>query len=303
MGAIRGVPHPFPYQGSKRKLAGQIIACIPSGIERLVEPFAGSAAITLAAAYRRRANHFLINDIHEPLIDLWNAIIHHPHRLIALYQSLWNEQSGRERVFYDEIRDEFNRTHCPHCFLYLLARCVKAAVRYNGKGQFNNSPDNRRKGMHPDTMERNIIRTSELLNGRTEVSCRDYEEVLDETTCDDVVYMDPPYQGVCGGRDQRYCQSIEFGQFAESLRRLNERDVPFIVSYDGRTGSKVYGRDLPDELGLIRTEILVGRSTQATLLGRDHHTFESLYLSPSIMERLGSIPKVLRENHQKLLFA
>ncbi len=45
-------PHPIPYQGSKRRLAAAILAHAPSGVRRLIEPFAGSAAISLAAAAR-----------------------------------------------------------------------------------------------------------------------------------------------------------------------------------------------------------------------------------------------------------
>ena len=44
-------PHPIPYQGSKRRLAAAILAHAPS-CARLIEPFAGSAAISLAAAAR-----------------------------------------------------------------------------------------------------------------------------------------------------------------------------------------------------------------------------------------------------------
>ena len=165
MGAIRGVPHPFPYQGSKRQLASQILACIPPVGGRLIEPFAGSAAVTLAAAHVRRANRFVLNDIHESLIRLWKAILTDPKSLLAGYRALWAEQAGRECAFYDQVRGEFNKNRQPHHFLYLLARCVKAAVRYNARGEFNNSPDNRRKGMHPDTMARNITYASEILRG------------------------------------------------------------------------------------------------------------------------------------------
>jgi len=76
MAAIRGVPQPFPYQGSKRQLAREIVACLPPTTKRLIEPFAGSAAVTLASAYLRRANRFWLNDAHEPLMkpppqNLW----------------------------------------------------------------------------------------------------------------------------------------------------------------------------------------------------------------------------------------
>ena len=44
------IPHPIPYQGSKRGIAEAILAYFPQHVTRLIEPFAGSAAVTLAAA-------------------------------------------------------------------------------------------------------------------------------------------------------------------------------------------------------------------------------------------------------------
>ena len=294
MGRVQGVPHPFPYQGSKRQLASQIVACIPSRSKRLIEPFAGAAAISIASAHLCRVEKFWINDLHDPLVQLWRAIITEPESLANKYADLWNEQSGRERLYYNDVRDWFNTDHEPHCFLYLLARCVKAAVRYNGKGEFNNSPDNRRLGMHPETMRANLLHTAALFQNRIELTCSDYREVLAKVRRTDVVYMDPPYQGVCASRDNRYCGAVEFDEFAQALAELNRKGVPFIVSYDGRTGNKAYGRRLPDELSLIHHEVSAGRSTQATLLGRSHETVESLYLSPSLAELLPGTPTQLR---------
>ena len=56
------IPHPIPYQGSKRNLANQILKFFPKNIPRLVEPFAGSAAISIAAAYYFKADNFTDGD-------------------------------------------------------------------------------------------------------------------------------------------------------------------------------------------------------------------------------------------------
>ena len=303
MSAVRGVPHPFPYQGSKRQLAGQIVACIPAQTKRLVEPFGGSGAVTLAAAQLGRAQRFYLNDIHEPLMMLWKKIVNKPEELADQYESLWREQASQEREYYDRIRDRFNESNEPHLFLYLLARCVKAAVRYNGEGKFNNSPDNRRLGMRPPTMRRNLVHASALLRGRVRMACEDYRATLPAATPEDVVYMDPPYQGVCDTRDHRYCGSVDFDSFVQSLKDLNDRRVAFIVSYDGRTGGKVHGKRLPPHLSLAHVELHAGRSTQATLLGRKDTTVESLYLSPVLVSRLGGVPHSLKEEPMLPLFA
>jgi DNA adenine methylase len=280
------VPQPFPYQGSKRNLVSAILRYFPERVGTLIEPFAGSAAVTLAAAAGNLADHFVINDFNKPLAELWRAIVSSPEKLARQYESLWRTQHANRRRFYDQMREEFNRTGKPELLLYLLARCVKAAVRYNADGEFNQSPDNRRMGMQPGTMRENILAASALLRGRTQCSCLDYKEMVASATAVDLIYLDPPYQGVCGERDPRYLKAVLFDEFVEVLETLNARDISCLVSYDGRTGSKVHGRPLPKHLNLHLVELEAGRSSQATLLGRNEVTIESLYLSPALTGRL-----------------
>lgn len=296
------IPHPIPYQGSKRNLAPQILAFFPKDVEVLVEPFAGSAAMTLAAAARGLAERYAITDLNEPLMNLWRMIIEHPLKLARQYETVWHAQHSDRRRYYDEIRDEFNRTQQPHHFLYLLARCVKAAVRYNADGEFNQSPDNRRMGALPETMREQILGASQLLKSKTACFSEDYKSVVARASVDDLIYMDPPYQGVCGERDPRYLKSVLFDEFAEVLATLNARDISYIVSYDGRTGSKVHGRSLPRDLNLRHIELEAGRSSQETLLGRDTVTVESLYLSPALTGRLKISRSYPKRREEQLAF-
>lgn len=280
------VPHPIPYQGSKRNLASDILRYFPTKVDTLHEPFAGSAAISLAAAAHKRTNKFHINDLNKPLVDLWRAIVNTPDKLATEYETLWYEQLDNPKSFYKKIRDEFNLTGRSDLFLYLLARCVKASVRYNANGEFNQSPDNRRRGATPATMRDQIRGASFFLKGKTTFSSKNYRDVVLHATEDDLIYMDPPYQGVCGSRDTRYLASVQLCDFVEVLEKLNGRGIRYIVSYDGRTGSKVHGLQLPEHLNLTHMELEAGRSSQATLLGREDATFESLYLSPALAKEL-----------------
>lgn len=301
------VPHPLPYQGSKRNLAPTIIRFLPREVDRLIEPFAGSAAVTLAAAFHGRARSFFVSDINHALIELWHEIMNRPEAIADAYQNLWLAQLGQERAFYDEARAKFNQTHRPDYFLYLLARCVKASVRYNPSGEFNQSPDNRRKGAHPSTMKSRIFGASRLLQGKAALACDDYKSVLASAGPSDVVYMDPPYRGVCDGKDRRYAGALSFNvdEFVGALDQLNQRRISFIVSFDGRTGDKTFGEALPPTLGLTHLQIDVGRSSQATLLGRVANTVESLYLSPALLARNGENSRLETGKHpnQFRLFA
>lgn len=280
------VPHPIPYQGSKRGIAHQILQYIPGNVTRIVEPFAGSAAVSIAVASSGSGKSYWLNDLNRPLADLWSSIIDDPDALASAYRKLWLAQEGQERAYYDKVRSLFNQTQKPEYLLYLLARCVKAAVRYNANGEFNQSPDNRRKGARPATMKAHISGASCLLQDKTTVTSEDYRCVLEKVNTSDLVYLDPPYQGVCSNRDRRYIGSLDFDNFVDSLETLNRNCISYIVSYDGRTGGKKFGRALPESLELSRIEIDAGKSSQATLLGRNEKTYESLYLSSALLKNL-----------------
>lgn len=139
-------------------------------------------------------------------------------------------------------------------------------------------------------MRANIYGVSALLKDKTEFTSLDFREILVKAAKNDLVYMDPPYQGVCGDRDSRYFSGIDHEEFIAAIVELNRRQIPYIVSYDGRRREKTFGVLLPEFLELTRIELDAGRSSQATLLGRDEVTFESLYLSPSLTANLNHKP-------------
>ena len=284
------VPHPIQYQGSKRSLASTILRYFPIKFPRLVEPFSGTAAISIACAARGKTNSYRINDLNKPLAELLDLIINHPAEIADYYETIWNQQHDDPIEHYYRVREDFNRTEDPKLFLYLLARCAKGSVRYNAEGLFNQSPDKRRHGTRPETMRENIFGVSALLKGKSVISSLDYRDVLSKVNEDDIVYMDPPYQGVCDDRDSRYSSRISYEEFVSALSELNTRQIRYAVSYDGRTGNKTFGNRLPENLSLTLIELEAGRSTQATLLGRDDITVESLYLSPRLTIEVEASP-------------
>lgn len=295
------LPHPIQYQGSKRSLASIILRYFPNKFPRLVEPFSGSAAISIACAARGKANSYWINDLNKPLAELLGLIINHPVEIANYYETIWNQQHDDPIEHYYRVREDFNRTGDPRLFLYLLARCAKGSVRYNTEGLFNQSPDKRRHGTRPETMRDNIFGVSTLLKGKSVISSLDYKDVLSNVNEEDVVYMDPPYQGVCGDRDSRYFSGISYEEFLAALSELNVRQIRYAVSYDGRTGNKTFGNRLPESLSLTLIELEAGRSSQATLLGRDAITVESLYLSPRLAIEVKASPYFHRKRETKQL--
>ena len=291
------IPHIVQYQGSKRKLASQILQYMPRKFNRLVEPFSGMAAISIATAYENRTQSFYINDINAPLVGMLRESIENPERLIVDYSKIWSEQFkyGENHVdhFY-VIRDRFNNgEETPANMLYLLARCVKGAVRYGRNGNFNQSPDKRRHGTSPQTLKKNILPISNLLNKKTQFSSLDYRDIFELTKPGDLVYMDPPYQGVSNVRDNRYFSGVPFDEFSNALKILNDKGVDYLISYDGECGGKEYGESLPEHLGCKKILLNAGLSTQSLFLGEKHTTFEALYISDSLIPNFQNTPHQL----------
>lgn len=290
MAALDDAPHPFPYQGSKRALAHAVLRFLPPDTATIVEPFAGSAAVSIASRYARVAERAVINDVNAPLMAMWRRIVEDPHGLSNDYEAMWNESLTDPKAFFFVKRAEFNKTSDPAILLYLLNRIVKGAVRYGRSGAFNQSADNRRLGAKPATVRDRLMRTSLVMAG-TVVCSGSYESLLIEADPADVVYLDPPYQGVTNVADHRYMAGLARADFERALHKANENNVSYIVSYDVIRADNKYGERLDEELDLVHLHVVAGRSAQSTLGGGADVTVESLYLSPALVARLEAAGK------------
>lgn len=291
------MPHIVQYQGSKRILAPQILQYMPHSFDRLIEPFAGMAAISIAASYENRTNSFHMNDLNAPLMDMLQCAVEHPKKLVDAYSRVWEEQFsyGEDHVqhFYT-VRERFNNgEETPENMLYLLARCVKGAVRYGRNGKFNQSPDKRRHGTNPKTLAPNVYAISRLLKGKATFSSLDYHEILEMARPGDLVYMDPPYQGVSNVRDNRYFAGVPFDEFAKSIEILERKGIDYLISYDGECGGIEYGEELPSSLHCQKILLNAGLSSQALLLGQKSTTFEALYISETLLPLFSRMPQQL----------
>jgi DNA adenine methylase len=261
---------------------------MPRRFDRLIEPFAGMAAVSIAAATENRATRYHLNDVNGPIVCLLQTAIESPGDLALRYADLWQQQfdfpDGHVQ-HYCHVRDLFNAGEkTAENMLYLLARCVKGSVRYGKNGGFNQFCDKRRHGTNPQKVAENLAAVSGPLKGKTSFSSMDYRQVLEMAQPGDIVYMDPPYQGVSGTRDNRYLAGVGFDDFSGAVEILDSKGVAYVISYDGRCGGREYGRELPKKLNCTKFMLNAGHSAQATLLGRRETTVESLYVSNGLVK-------------------
>ena len=248
---MRGkIPHIVQYQGSKRILAPQILQYMPNKFNRLLEPFSGMAAISIAAAYDNRTDAYVINDINAPLIRMLQEAVDHPQDLLDSYSEVWAEQFtyGDNHVqHYYDVREKFNAgEQTPANMLYLLARCVKGAVRYGKNGNFNQSPDKRRHGTNPKTLESNVYEVSRLLKGKVEFLSRDYHDILKEEDCPEDIFTATSGLTLRGSSGYRFTVSDDLVECYQEEPgdwrwRGGNEDCHFFA-YDLRSGIPIYSR-------------------------------------------------------------
>jgi len=280
----QSVPSLIKWTGSKRSQALRISRLMPA-YQRYFEPFVGGGALLYVAAVPGS----VASDIYRPLIELWRLIQRAPDQVVENYRSqstLLNSElngldlknlppSERLPAYFYRVRDRFNKTKDPLDLNFIMRTCVNGIVRFNDKGEFNNSFHLSRRGMEPARFER-VVRSWQRAIEGVEFVCQDYAVTLDRAQKGDFVYLDPPY----AGNKQRYIGDLDLARFFEDLETLNKKRVNWALSFDGSRGDRSLIHDIPSSLYTRHLLLSSGNSAVNKVLnGPVEVVEESLYLN------------------------
>jgi len=259
------------WSGSKRSQANTILSFFPDSFNVYYEPFVGGGSIMGAV----EPLNGVCGDVCKPLIDLWLEIKNNPSILADEYQTRWEKmQSDGYSVYYD-IRDNFNKVKNPQDLLFLSRTCVNGLIRFNARGDFNNSLHYSRTGIKPERLRKVILEWSKRVQNVT-FENGDYRITTQNAKKGDLVYLDPPYFHTKG----RYSGNIDFEEFIAFLDDLNKREIRFLLSYDGIRGENDYTVRIPKELYKRHILIPSGKSTFRKVQDKKSEDVkESLYMN------------------------
>ena len=178
------VPPPIRWAGGKRWLVGKYPDLFTPRSGRLIEPFAGSAAVFFLTMPRRA----LLSDMNEELIDVYRAI-KSDHQ--AVMKVLRFHSDRHDKSYYYQIRSkrETDGVKAAARMLYLNRTCFNALYRVNRKGEFNVPIGSKVNAFRSDDDFSGVAR---LLN-RAKLIHGDFEKAIHLAETGDLIYVDPPY--------------------------------------------------------------------------------------------------------------
>jgi len=270
------------WSGSKRSQAKAIVSLVSGRYGTYYESFCGGCSVLYYILNNRPElfRRYVCNDINEPLIELYRLIMSDHRRVWKSYTELWhglNDGKGagdldKKKEYFYKVRDEFNRTHSPELFFFIMRTTTNGMPRYNADGDFNNSFHFTRDGITPDGALEVLEEWSRTLNRHNvEFRSGSYDRISPEA--DDFLYLDPPYYNTKG----MYYGTIDFDGLWNYLRGV---PCDYFLSFDGLAGDIDLTAPVPSDIYDEHRLLDGGNSSFRRLIGKSRDTIvrESLYI-------------------------
>lgn len=219
------------WAGGKSALLPQLVEHFPRQFSCYLEPFLGGGAVFFSL----RKNHLLhkwVNDSDPDLYNLYCVVRDTPQ---SLMRTLAEYSENYSESFYYKLREQqFEDPVLRASQTVFLNKCgFNGLYRKNRSGKFN-VPFGKRAYCPILFQESNLLEASERLRS-AELTCVDFETVLEQAPEGSLVYCDPPYAPVSATASFRHYQGSGFS--LEDQQRLwqaclhaHSRGVHVVVS-------------------------------------------------------------------------
>ncbi|MDH2134512.1 Dam family site-specific DNA-(adenine-N6)-methyltransferase [Sphingobium yanoikuyae] len=243
------------WAGGKRWLVAQGILA-PSHIERMVEPFLGSAAVFFSLSPKRA----LLADVNAELINLYQVIRSSPKELQIILKEY---HASHSKEHYYKVRQEvpIDCTMRAARTLYLNRTCWNGLYRVNKKGVFNVPIGTKSSVLFDGEDFTDYARVLES----ADIRCQDFEVTLDCCGSGDFLFVDPPYtvkHNINGfvKYDENIFSWDDQVRLAYALRRAGKRGAQILVTNaDHESIRELYDADF-NYRSASRKSVLAGSS-------------------------------------------
>lgn len=178
------------WTGNKHNLLSYILPHIPAG-KRLIEPFAGSCAVSLATDFPS----YLLADNNYRLIELYRVLLLHHEYFISEVSKLFTGKYNNRTSYYDLV-EEYNCTkdsiRAAEIFVYLNRHSLKGRYRCSNDGKFKVPFGNYHTPYFPAAEMRQFVGFFGSRDVKFVKTSFIYLFLFEAIGKGDVIYADPP---------------------------------------------------------------------------------------------------------------
>lgn len=175
------------WAGNKYRCLDHILESLPTA-KRLIEPFAGSAAIFINSDYPQ----YLLGEENKDLINLFKFVKKEGLPFITYCASFFTAENNQASSYY-KLREYFNlcvnRRERAAIFLYLNRHGYNGLCRYNLNGVYNVPFGRYKKPYFPYKEMLYFHQKSQ----QAEFNHGDFRKTFAKAQKGDLIYCDPPY--------------------------------------------------------------------------------------------------------------
>lgn len=197
-----------------------------------VEPFLGSAAVFLNTHYKQ----YHLNDNNPDLINLYLYLQREGDKFIKYCSKYFAAENNNKDIYYD-LRMKFNVTSSERLkaalFLYLNKHGYNGLCRYNSSGVYNVPFGSFTAVRLPAVAMQAFHHKSSSV--KTNFTCVDFRDCLDNIPSNSTVYCDPPYVPISNSASFTKYSQIDFTlenqkELSEKIQSLQNQGIASLIS-------------------------------------------------------------------------
>ena len=260
----------------------------------------GSCALTFYLAEKYPRKKYIASDINGELINLLNYIKENPWETIEKsyrehHSRCHNSSASQRNIVFNQMIAEYNEQPSPkdYSLLLFIQNNSFSNVEFTGS-QIRSAYLLEKRGTKLETSLKLLHRSKELIDkGNIEFQQMDMHEALRQANPGDICFLTPPHEH---DGAKYYLQKIPVNALSASIRQLQERHIPFLLTYgDNIEQQSTNLMNIIDGLNKYSYIASAGRR-KATKIMTVY--FSQNLVSPSVQEELN---RNLRLNAERLI--
>jgi DNA adenine methylase len=221
------IKSPLRYPGGKSRALKQILPIIHP-FKEYREPMVGGGSVFFALKQFYPNKNFWINDINQELYFFWKNCKENNNLLVSNLRKTKNRHNNGE-LLYSKVQSD---KHIKNDIKRAVRFFILNRITFSGLSESGGYSDESFKKRFTDSSVDRLILASKVLKN-TQITNRDYTEVIKKEGEDVFIFLDPPYFSTVKqklyGKNGDLHEVFDHKKFAREMEECNHK---WLITYD-----------------------------------------------------------------------